>query len=120
MQENVLLYLQNIGSPFLDLFFEFITMLGEKNILIAVIAWIFWNIDKKKGFILSFTLLFSLFINVVLKISIHNSRPFEVIPEIVGKRIHTATGYSFPSGHTQEQPLFMWFLHFFLKRGGHT
>lgn len=101
MQESLLLYLQDIASPLLDFFFELITMLGEKDILIAVIAWVFWNADKKKGFLLSFTLLFSLFINTVLKISFHNPRPFEVIPEIVGKRIHTATGYSFPSGHTQ-------------------
>ena len=116
MQEQILLYFQNIGSPVLDLFFELITMLGEKNILIAFIAWIFWNIDKKKGFILSFTLLFSLFINVVLKISIHNSRPFEVIPEIVGKRIHTATGYSFPSGHTQGATSFYVVLSLLLKK----
>ena len=101
IQESILLYFQEIGSPFLDFFFELATMLGEKNILIAIIAWVFWNIDKKKGFILSYTLLFSLVLNTVLKISFHRPRPFEQIPEISGKRIHTATGYAFPSGHTQ-------------------
>ncbi|MCK5673432.1 MAG: phosphatase PAP2 family protein [Spirochaetales bacterium] len=101
MQESILLYFQEMGSPVLDFIFELITMLGEKNILIGLIAWIFWNINKKKGFILSFTLLFSLVVNTVLKISFHRQRPFEVIPEIAGKRVHTATGYSFPSGHTQ-------------------
>ncbi|MCK5200580.1 MAG: PA-phosphatase, partial [Spirochaetales bacterium] len=60
MQESILLYFQEIGTPFLNFFFELATMLGEKNILIAIIAWVFWNIDKKKGFILSYTLLFSL------------------------------------------------------------
>ncbi|MDA3940242.1 MAG: phosphatase PAP2 family protein [Spirochaetia bacterium] len=116
MQESILLFFQNIANPFLDLFFEFITMLGEKNILIAGIAWMFWNVDKKKGFLLSFTLLFSLFLNVVLKISIHNSRPFEVMPEILGKRIHTATGYSFPSGHTQGATTFYVVLSLLLKK----
>ena len=101
MQESILLFFQNMGSPVWDFFFELITMLGEKNILIAIIAWVFWNIDKKKGFILSYTLLFSLVLNTVLKISFHRPRPFEQIPEISGKRIHTATGYAFPSGHTQ-------------------
>ncbi len=101
IQESVLLYFQETGTPFLDSFFELATMLGEKNILIAVIAWVFWNIDKKKGFILSYTLLFSLVLNAVLKISFHRPRPFEQIPGISGKRVHTATGYAFPSGHTQ-------------------
>jgi membrane-associated phospholipid phosphatase len=116
MQESILLYLQNIANPVLDICFESITMLGEKNVLIAVIAWIFWNMDKKKGFILSFTLLFSLFINVVIKISIHNPRPFEVIPELLGKRIHTATGYSFPSGHTQGATTFYVALSLLIKK----
>lgn len=116
MQESLLLYLQNIANPVLDLFFEFVTMLGEKNILIAVIAWIFWNIDKKKGFILSFTLLFSLLLNSVLKISFHRPRPFEVLPEIAGKRVHTATGYSFPSGHTQGATTFYLTLALLFKR----
>ena len=101
MQESILLYFQEIGTPILDFFFKLATMLGEKNILIAVIAWIFWNTDKKKGFILSYTLLFSLFLNALIKISFHRPRPFEQIPEIAGKRIQTATGYAFPSGHTQ-------------------
>ena len=116
MQESILLFFQHIANPFLDLFFELITMLGEKNILIAGITWIFWNVDKKKGFILSFTLLFSLFLNAVLKISIHNPRPFEVIPEILGKRVHTATGYSFPSGHTQGATTFYLALSLILKK----
>ncbi|RKX87548.1 MAG: phosphoesterase PA-phosphatase, partial [Spirochaetes bacterium] len=116
MQESILLFFQNIANPVLDFFFELITMLGEKNILIAGIAWMFWNVDKKKGFILSFTLLFSLFLNAVLKISIHNSRPFEVIPEILGKRVQTATGYSFPSGHTQGATTFYLVLSLILKK----
>lgn len=101
IQESILLYFQGIGTPFLDFLFEIVTMLGEKNILIAGLAWIFWNIDKKKGFILSYTLLFSIFLNALIKISFHRPRPFEQISEISAKRVHTATGYAFPSGHTQ-------------------
>lgn len=101
MQKDILIYFKEIGTPFLDSFFEIVTMFGEKNILIAVVAWIFWNTSKKQGFILSYTLLFSLFFNALVKISFHRLRPFEQIPEIIAKRVHTATGYSFPSGHTQ-------------------
>ncbi len=101
MQESILLFFQNTGTPFLDHLFELITMLGEKNVLIVVITWMFWNVNKKKGFILSYTLMFSLLINSVVKISFHRPRPFQVLSGITGKRVETATGYSFPSGHTQ-------------------
>ena len=40
-------------------------------------------------------------LNSILKISFHTQRPFEKLDYISGKRVHTATGYSFPSGHTQ-------------------
>ncbi len=116
MQESVLLFFRNIETPFWDYFFEFITMLGEKNILIAVIAWLFWNMDKKKGFILSFTLLFSFVLNTGIKVAFHRQRPFELIPEIAGKRIQTATGYSFPSGHTQGATTFYMTLALLFKR----
>ncbi len=101
MQESILLFFQNIGTPLLDHLFELITMLGEKNVLIVVITWMFWNVNKKKGFILSYTLMFSLLINSAVKISFHRPRPFQVLSGITGKRVETATGYSFPSGHTQ-------------------
>ena len=116
MEETILLFFQNIESPVLDCFFELITMLGEKNILIAVIAWMFWNVEKKKGFILSFILLFSLVLNTGIKIAFHRQRPFELIPGIVGKRIQTATGYSFPSGHTQGAATFYMTLALLFKR----
>ena len=101
MQESILLFFQNTETPFLDHLFELITMLGEKNVLIVVITWMFWNVNKKKGFILSYTLMFSLLVNSALKISFHKPRPFQVLSGITGKRVETATGYSFPSGHTQ-------------------
>ena len=116
MQESILLFFQEIGTPFLDLIFELVTMLGEEIVLIAIMAWMFWNMDKKKGFILSYTLLFSLVLNSVLKISFRRPRPFEQIPEISGKRVHTATGYAFPSGHTQGATTFYLTIALFIQK----
>ena len=70
-------------------------------VIIAIITWIFWNFDRHKGFILTFTLIISLISNNILKIVFRSPRPFQVLNQLQGKRIHTATGYSFPSGHTQ-------------------
>ncbi len=101
MQEDILSYLQKIANPFFNTFFEIITMFGEQYFLIVIITFIYWNISKKQGFMLSFVYLFSTFINIVVKISVRAKRPFQELDFIKGKRVHTATGYSFPSGHTQ-------------------
>jgi len=101
MQETILHYFQNIANPFLDSFFSLATMLGEQYVIIAVITWVYWNISKKDGFILTYLFLISTLVNSLLKIAFHTQRPFQALEEIAGKRVHTATGYSFPSGHTQ-------------------
>lgn len=101
MQTKILQFFQNIASPFLDHAAEYSTMLGEEGIYILIIAVFFWAISKKKGFIMASTLLVSLYFNTFLKMIFHTPRPFEAIPDLQGKRLETATGYAFPSGHTQ-------------------
>ena len=101
MQETILHYFQSISNPFLDGFFSFTIMLGEQYVIIAVITWVYWNISKKEGFILTYLFLISTLVNSLLKVAFHTQRPFQALEEIAGKRVHTATGYSFPSGHTQ-------------------
>lgn len=101
MQERILIFFQEISSPLLDRAAEGITMLGEQYFYIAVIAFIFWNVSRRAGLIISMAYLFSALTNSALKLSFRTERPFEVLSFIEGKRVHTATGYSFPSGHTQ-------------------
>ena len=101
MQETILHYFQGISNPFWDRFFSLATMLGEQYVIIAVITLVYWNISKKEGFLLTYMFLVSTLVNSLLKIAFHTKRPFQVLDEIGGKRLQTATGYSFPSGHTQ-------------------
>ncbi|MBN2050860.1 MAG: phosphatase PAP2 family protein [Spirochaetales bacterium] len=101
MQENILLFFQDLSSPLLDKAAEGITMLGEQYFYIAVIAFVFWNVSKKSGLTLAFSYLISALINTAVKLLVRAPRPFESLASIEGKRLHTATGYSFPSGHTQ-------------------
>jgi len=100
-QAAVLYFFQSFASPVLDSFVQGITMLGEQYVFMTVLAVFFWGISKKTGLIMSSTLLISLFFNNLLKILFHSPRPFEVLDHLEGKRLETATGYSFPSGHTQ-------------------
>lgn len=101
MQESILYYFQKISNPFLDLLFQGATVLGEELIFIVLITYIFWNVSKKEGFTIAGILLSSQLINGIIKVLVQAPRPFQVLPGIEGKRLATATGYSFPSGHTQ-------------------
>lgn len=100
MQETILLFFQNISSPFMDSFANFASAVGEQTFVIGVMLYILWNLDKNKGFTICSTLLFSVMTMGLLKAIVRAPRPFQVLESIDGKRLATATGYSFPSGHT--------------------
>lgn len=101
MQEQILFFFQLHSNPFWDHLFEIFSILGEDLVIISILAWIYWNISKQKGFIIALTMISSVVLNNLLKIVFRRPRPYEVFEKLKGKRINTATGYSFPSGHTQ-------------------
>lgn len=101
MQESILRFFSEIASQPLDVLVELITMLGEQYFFIMIIAYLYWNVSKKSGFTMASVFLFSAVVNNGLKILVRAPRPFETLDFIAGKRVETATGYSFPSGHTQ-------------------
>lgn len=97
---EVIKFLQSFSSPSLDSFFQMVTMLGEESIYIILLCLIFWCIDKKYGYKLAFIFLFSSIVNGIVKNIFKAARPLG-INDIRHLRVETATGYSFPSGHTQ-------------------
>ena len=101
MQEELLYFFQNHSNSWLDFFFNSMSFLAEQYLFIAIFCLIYWNISKEKGFALTFTFLISTAFNSIFKILFHTARPFQVLDKIDAKRISTATGYAFPSGHTQ-------------------
>lgn len=99
-----LLYaLQTIRTPLLDTVIGLITRLGEETILLVIGMVILWCIDKKWGFRFMFAGLFGTALNQLLKAIFLIPRPWVLDPEfeIVESAREAATGYSFPSGHTQ-------------------
>ena len=95
--------LESIRTPIGDAFFSTVTHLGEETIFILVGLLFFWCINKKHGyFILSVGFLGTV-INQFLKLTFRIPRPWVRDPEftIVESARAEATGYSFPSGHTQ-------------------
>lgn len=101
MGQELLIYLSEHGSAATDLLFQLITATGEQLVFIAIISFIMWNVSKPLGYSLTFTLMASSLFNGLIKLLVASARPFQVIEGIEGKRLATAEGFSFPSGHTQ-------------------
>ena len=80
-------------------------MTGEETFYILVASIIFWCVNKKFGYKLGFALLTSTIVNNALKDIVNSPRPIG-ISGIRSLRIETATGQSFPSGHTQGSTTF--------------
>ena len=95
--------LESIRTPLGDAFFSTITHLGEETILIVVGLLFFWFINKKQGYYILAVGFLGTIINQFLKLFFRIPRPWVKDPSftIVESARAEATGYSFPSGHTQ-------------------
>lgn len=100
---SFLWFLSEIRTPFLNELMQFATYFGQELIIIAVICALYWCVDKRFAYLLGFTY-FTAGLGVqALKITFRIPRPWILDPDFsaVESAIPAATGYSFPSGHTQ-------------------
>ena len=100
MSLEVIRYLQSFSSPFMDMFAQGITMLGEDTLFILLAVILIWCVDKKFGYKFGFVALTSALVNITLKNIFKSPRPVGQ-EGIRSLRLETADGYSFPSGHSQ-------------------
>lgn len=100
MQVSIIHQIQVMQNPILDLFFQMITMLGEEMFILVFLTILYWTVNKKMAQFVGYCFFISLIFNTGIKEILHMPRPIG-IEGIRSLRIETATGYSFPSGHTQ-------------------
>lgn len=95
--------LESIRNPVLDTFFSIVTHLGEETFFMAIRLIFFWCVNKKQGYYILFVGFLGTVINQFLKLWFRIPRPWVKNPDftIVESARAEATGYSFPSGHTQ-------------------
>ena len=110
MQLEIIRMVQQLSNPALDAVMEGVTFFAEPAPLAAIFCAIYWCLNKKSGRYLAFALGVTLCLNGILKDifrveRIFNRPGFEETG-IVSHRTETATGYSFPSGHTQTAATF--------------
>jgi len=100
---ELLYWFQSIRTPVLDALMSLVTHLGEETFFMVAAMLVFWCVDKRKGYYLLTVGFVGTVINQWLKIVCRIPRPWIRDPNfsIVEAARAEATGYSFPSGHTQ-------------------
>ncbi|MDR0502938.1 MAG: phosphatase PAP2 family protein [Treponema sp.] len=100
---ELLKFLEGIRAPFLDTVIGLITRLGEETTGIVILCLIFWCISKRIAYGIGITYFLSGLTVQGMKICFRIDRPWAAYPSLnpVPSALKHATGYSFPSGHTQ-------------------
>ena len=100
---QLLYLLEKMRNPFFDFLFSLITRLGEETVFLAIAIFVFWCINKREGYYILITGLIGTVVNQMLKLLCKVPRPWVKNPNftIVESAREAASGYSFPSGHTQ-------------------
>ena len=98
-----LYFLESIRNPIFDWFFATVTHIGEETFFLAFAIIFFWCVNKRQGYFILITGLVGTVVNQVAKLFFRIPRPWVLDPEfnIIESARAEATGYSFPSGHTQ-------------------
>ncbi|MBO7237964.1 MAG: phosphatase PAP2 family protein, partial [Elusimicrobiaceae bacterium] len=104
MDINYLLWLQDFRNSISEIWTPFMegVSLFAISYVILIPTFIYWCLNKKKGLFVLASLNVVMAINVLIKLTACVYRPWIRDPRIIpaGNAIKTATGYSFPSGHT--------------------
>lgn len=100
IQIKILQFFEQIRTEPLTLLMTTITIMAESLFIVAILAGLYWCVDKIKSKRLAWFVLFNFVGNGMIKNLIQMPRPFDlgVVKPI---RAETATSFSFPSGHTQ-------------------
>ena len=95
--------LASVRNPVLDAVMSGMTYFGSEIAFMAVALLLFWCIDKRQGYYVFLVGAVGTICNQFLKLAFRIPRPWVLDPDfqIVEAARADATGYSFPSGHTQ-------------------
>lgn len=99
MEIQIVKFFQGLANGFNDAFFWLITKMGEETFFLLMLGIVYLCYSDKFAIKLTFYYLASVAFNNIIKLICRRPRPYVASTE-VADRLH-ASGYSFPSGHTQ-------------------
>ena len=103
----VVLWFQQF-SPTLDIPFIGLSFLGDEKLFLPLLPILFWCVHRRIGAEVGFLLLFSAYVNALVKHVCAQPRPTDYDERV--KPISPAHGEGFPSGHTQTTFIFWGYL----------
>ena len=100
---DFLRYLEGVRTDTLTNIFKCFTWFGEELFVLTILCSMFWCFNKRLAYRICFSYFISGLAIQVLKITFKIPRPWLIDKDFnpVPSALKTATGYSFPSGHTQ-------------------
>lgn len=100
---GILEWLADIRIPIITELMLLITHLGEEKAFLVIALVLFWCVDKRQGYYILAVGFLGTIVNQFLKMLFRVPRPWERVPDFqaVEAAKKEATGFSFPSGHTQ-------------------
>lgn len=100
---NFLYWLEGLRIPGVNEFMLGITHLGSETAFLAIALVLTWCVDKRTGYYVLSVGFLGTIANQFMKLWFRIPRPWVLDPEftILEQAREGATGYSFPSGHTQ-------------------
>lgn len=111
--------LEGVRTPWMDAVMSVVTYLGAEAGFLVLALLVFWCVNKREGYYLMTVGFFGTVINQFCKLCFRIPRPWVLDPDftIVESARAEATGYSFPSGHTQNAVGTFGAIAVFTKRG---
>lgn len=102
-EEYFIIWLQSLGLETIlhtILFYlnQFFSMFGEEMVAVAVMGFIYWGIDKRKGEKIGAAIMLAAVMTPYLKNIFKRLRPYQCSDKI--ELLRDVDGYSFPSGHS--------------------
>lgn len=99
---SLLYFFESLRTPVLDIIGTGVTFFGSEIFLLAVLGITYWSVDKELGYRLAFAYTISGTANNIMKMAFRVPRPWvkDSSLSVSDAAKETATGYSFPSGHS--------------------
>ncbi len=102
---QILYLFEKIKNPICDFLFSAITLFGDEILLMVIAILLFWCTNKRSGYYMLVSGFFGILVNQTLKLACKIRRPWIKEPRFYDKITDSvreaASGYSFPSGHSQ-------------------
>lgn len=105
---EVIKAMQSIATPGLNAFVAAFTNIGGVYFYLLAMCILYWCFDEKRGFKITYIMLLSTGVNLIVKDILKVLRPYQIDPSV---KVVEESEYSTPSGHAQSTacfwPLFM-------------